>query len=349
MNPTTKKLFSFGELLMRLAPEGYLRFGQNDRLEMTFGGAEANVAIACAQLGMETEYITKLPDNPIGQAALNTVRAFGVGTSGIVRGGERIGIYFCEKGASLRPTKVIYDRKHSAISEADREDFDWNTAFAKAVPGDFFHFTGITPALSPECVNISLDAAKAAQERGMTVTCDLNYRSTLWSKEEARIAMEKLVPYVDAIITNIEQVDDVFGIHPAKEISNGDEADLDAYREVSVEMNRRFGCRYYAYTTRKSISASDNIIGALIYDAEKDVFALAPNYNVRIVDRVGGGDAFAAAMIYGMANSFGLQKTVEYAEAAAALKHTVEGDFARFTPAEIEAAANGNTSGRVQR
>ncbi|MCQ2433376.1 MAG: sugar kinase, partial [Clostridia bacterium] len=252
----------------------------------------------------------------------------------------------CEEGASMRPTRVVYGRKRSAISEASREDFDWDTIFDGAV---WFHWTGITPALSESCAEISLDACKKAKELGLTVSCDLNYRSTLWTKDQARVVMEKLVPYTDIVITNIEQVDDVFGIHPEHAVSNGDAIDFDAYRSVSRQMHEKFGTKIVAYTTRKSISASDNITGALIYDVASDTFAVSPNYDIRIVDRVGGGDAFAGAMIYCMANGFDLQKTVDYAEAAAALKHTIEGDYARFTLAEVEALATGKMTGRVQR
>ncbi len=341
-----RQIVCFGELMMRLAPEEYLRFGQGTRFEMTFGGAEANVAIACAQLGENTAFVTKLPDNPIAQSAVNAVRAFGVNVDGIVRGGERMGIYFCEKGAAMRPTSVIYDRSHSAIAEAAREDFAWDTIFEDAV---WYHFTGITPALSQTCEEISLDACKAAKALGLMVSCDLNYRSSLWTKAAARTVMEQLAPMMDVMITNIEQVDDVFGIHPQHRVTNGDAINLDAYYDVSVQLHQRFGCRYIAYTTRKSISASDNETGALLYDAETDRFAIAPQYQIHIVDRVGGGDAFAAAMIVCMMRGCDLQTTVRYAAAAAAWKHTISGDYNRMTMEELETLAAGNTSGRVQR
>ena len=338
------KVVTFGEIMLRLEPNGYYRFFQDDQLQATFGGAEANVAISLANFGMDSRYVTKLPDHAIGQAAVNSLRCFGVDTSCIVRGGTRIGIYYLEKGASQRGSVCIYDRSHSSIQEASPSDFDWNAIFEGA---SWFHITGITPALGPVLTDICEEACRAAKERHMTVSIDLNYRSKLWTKAEACAAMTRLCKYADICITNEEDAKNVFGI--ASEGSDVTEGILnrDGYRSVAGQLAERFGFRYTAITLRSSISASDNDWGGMLYDGTD--FYFSRNYHVHIVDRVGGGDAFAAGLIYAFSEKMQPQNAVEFATAASALKHSIEGDFNRVSVKEVEKLSGGDASGRVQR
>lgn len=326
------RVVTFGEIMLRLQPYGYKRIAQAEAYEATYGGAEANVAVALAAMGEDAAFVTKLPKNDVGQNAVNALRKFGVDTSLIVRGGDRVGIYFCEKGAAQRPSKVVYDRAGSAISLARRNEFDWKKIFDGA---GWFHFTGITPALSDELAEICLDAAKNAKKLGLTVSCDPNYRAKLWSKEKASRVLMNLMPFVDVCITNVPQVSDVFG------------TTADNERELADKLIEKFGFGTVAFTRRESFSASDNDYSGALYTA--DGFAESRTYSMRIVDRVGGGDAFAAGLIYARTHGYDLQKAVDFAVAAAVLKHSIEGDMAYLTVDEIGHLAGGDGTGRVQR
>ena len=339
------KAVTFGELMLRLAPEGYLRFVQADKFTVTFGGGEANVAVSLANYGIDAAFVSKLPNNDIGQAAVNSLRRFGVDTSKIVRGGDRIGIYFLEKGASQRPSKVIYDRAASAIALAKKEDFDWDKIFEGV---NWFHFTGISPALSDSAAEITLDAVKAAKAKGITVSCDLNYRKKLWSKAKAKEVMTSLMPYVDVLIANEEDSADVFGIKADDtDISKG-ALNKEGYKSVAKKLVDAFGFKYVAITLRGSISANDNKWSAMLYDG-KDYF-FSKEYMIHIVDRVGGGDSFGGGLIYGMMNfKEDSQKVIEFAVGASCLKHSVEGDYNMVSVDEVLKLIEGDGSGRVQR
>jgi len=339
------KAVTFGELMLRLAPEGYLRFVQADKFQVTFGGGEANVAVSLANYGVDAAFVSKLPNNDIGQAAVNSLRRFGVDTGKIVRGGDRIGIYFLEKGASQRPSKVIYDRAASAIALAKREDFDWDKIFDGV---NWFHFTGITPALSDGAAEITMDALKAAKAKGITVSCDLNYRKKLWSKAKAKEVMTSLMPYVDVLIANEEDSADVFGIKADDtDISKG-ALNKEGYKSVAKKLVDAFGFKYVAITLRGSISANDNKWSAMLYNG-KDYF-FSKEYMIHIVDRVGGGDSFGGGLIYGMLNfPTDNQKIIEFAVGASCLKHSVEGDYNMVTVDEVLKLIEGDGSGRVQR
>lgn len=339
------KIVTFGEIMLRLAPNGFYRFFQNDQMQATFGGAEANVAVSLANFGEETEFVSKVPEHAIGQAAINSLRYFGVGTSFIKRGGERLGIYYLEKGANQRGSVCIYDRKHSSISEAVLSDFDWKQIFKGA---EWFHFSGITPALSEKMFDVCLEACKKAKELGVKVSCDLNYRGKLWSKEAANKAMSILAPYFDVCIANEEDASDVFGIKAKDtEITNG-KLNKDGYKDVAKQLRDRFGFKYVAITLRTSISATVNNWAALLYDGGNYYFS--KEYHIdSIVDRVGGGDSFGAGLIYSLKNGFNPQHSIEFAVAASALKHSVECDFNRVSVDEINKLIGGNGSGRIQR
>lgn len=338
------KVITFGELMLRLAPEGYYRFVQADSFGATFGGGEANVAVSLANYGVPVDFVTKLPKHEIGQAAVNSLRKYGVGVDKIVRGGDRVGIYFLEKGASQRPSKVIYDRAGSAIAKASPEDFDWKSIFADA---DWFHFTGITPALSPEVAKICLTAVKEAKAAGLTVSCDLNYRKKLWTREEARAAMSEICRYVDVCISNEEDAADVFGIHAEGTDVDTGKINCDGYRSVAEQLTKMFGFRAVAITLRESISANDNNWAAMLYQGGECYFSR--KYAMHIVDRVGGGDSFGGGLIYAMRAGYDPQRIIEFAVAASCLKHSVEGDYNMVSVAEVEALAGGSGSGRVQR
>ncbi|MDO4739412.1 MAG: sugar kinase [Eubacteriales bacterium] len=338
------KVVTFGEIMLRLAPNGYYRFFQNDQMQATFGGGEANVAVSLANFGLESKYVTKLPKHAIGQAAVDSLRYFGVDTSAIVRGGDRVGIYYLEKGASQRGSVCIYDRAHSAIQESKPEDFDWKAIFEGA---DWFHFTGITPALGANLVETCLQACKAAKELGVKISCDLNYRGKLWTRAEAREAMSELCKYVDVCIANEEDAKDVFGIEAENTDIYGGKLDHAAYTSVARQLKEKFGFEKVAITLRSSISANDNDWAGMLYDGEE--FYFSKSYHLHIVDRVGGGDSFGAGLIYSILNGKTAQQTIEFAVAASALKHSVEGDFNRVSVSEVEKLAGGDGSGRVQR
>ena len=338
------KFVCFGEIMMRLNPEGYQRFVQAERFEASYAGGEANVAVSLANYGLDASFVTKLPSNPLGEAARNAVRRFGVETDDIVWGGPRLGVYFVEKGASQRASKVVYDRAGSSIALAKRGDFDWPRIFKGA---KWFHFTGITPALGGELPAICLDALKYCKAHKITVSCDLNYRGKLWSKAEAGKCMAKLVPFVDTLIANEADAADVFGIvGEGSDVESG-RLDKAGYVSVAEQLIGRFGCKRVAITLRTSLSASDNLWAGMLYDGRKAYFS--PEYRVHIVDRVGGGDSFGGGLIYALAAGRKPQAAIDFAVAASCLKHSIEHDFNLVSVAEVESLAAGNATGRVQR
>lgn len=339
-----KKVVAFGEIMLRLAPEGYHRFLQAQTFEVAFGGSEANVAMSLANYGVNAAFVTKLPEHEIGQAAINKLRQYGVNTSEIVRGGRRIGVYYLEKGAAQRPSKVIYDRVGSAIAAAGREEFDWEKILSDA---DWFHFTGITPALSKNVAKLCMDACKAAKAKGIPVSCDLNYRQNLWTREQARSVMTALAPYIDVCIANEEDAKDVFGIEAADSDIGYGRLSYAGYRDVAKQLTERFGFSRVAITLRVSLSASDNEWSAML--CEGGEYCFSSKYQIHIVDRVGAGDSFAAGLIYGLINGFGAQNAIDFAAAASCLKHSIEGDFNMVSVEEVEKLIAGDSSGRVQR
>lgn len=328
--------------MLRLSPEGNKRFAQAGVFEAAWGGAEANVAVLLAQFGEEACFATKLPANDIGQAAINELRKLGVGTQYIVRGGERTGVYYLEKGAANRASRVIYDRAHSAMAGACEEDFDFEEIFSNC---GWFHFTGIMPALSGTAASLTEAALRHAKAAGVPVSCDLNYRSSLWPKDKAGEVMSRLMEYVDVCITNPEQSGDVFGI-PSGNPQDQEDGIQDLTR-IAEELASRFGFRKTAFTIRQSLSANDNILSAVLH-SDGECFR-SKEYPVHIVDRVGGGDAFAAGLIYGLLHGFSDERTVEFAAAANAFKHSIEGDFCLAGLEEISELAWGKGDGRIKR
>lgn len=340
------KVVSFGEIMLRLSPDGYYKLFQKPELNTSFCGAEANVAVALSNFGDEAEFVTALPDNDIGRAACRELMRYGVKTDNIVYTGDRLGIFFAEKGASQRPSKVIYDRKNSAIASVDPSSFDWEKIFDGA---DWFHITGITPALSDSLAKISVDAVKAAKKAGLTVSCDINYRSKLWSAQKARPVMTEIMKYVDVCIGNEEDAEIVFGIKAgATDVTKG-QLDTDGYKKSLQTVAETFGCKIVAYSQRKSCSASDNGWSGIIYDDEKKQVYTSAQYDIRITDRIGGGDAFASGLIYALHNNISPANAIETAAAAGCLDQTLEGDFCLFGINDVIDLAGGNSSGRVKR
>lgn len=339
-----KRVITFGEIMMRLNPEGYMRFVQAPRFEVSYAGGEANVAVSLANFGVDAAFVSKVPNHEIGQCAVNALRQFGVDTSLILRGGSRLGVYYCEKGASQRPSKVIYDRADSAVALSTPEEYDWDRIFDGA---DWFHWTGITPALGGAMPEICLAACEAAKRKNVTVSCDLNYRKKLWTRQEACAVMSKLMPYVDLCIANEEDAKDVFGIEAEDTDLEGGKLNRQGYFSVASQICERFGCAKAAITLRGSLSASDNEWSAMLYDGGDACFS--PTYKVHIVDRVGGGDSFAGALIYTQLMGMENQKAIRFAVAASCLKHSIEHDFNLVSVNEVESLCSGNGSGRVQR
>ena len=339
-----KRVITFGEIMLRLAPEGYYRFVQAEKYGATFGGGEANVAVSLANFGVDAVFVSKVPKHEIGQACVNSLRRFGVDTDEILRGGDRLGIYYLEKGASQRPSKVIYDRAGSSISQATKDEFDWDDILEGA---DWFHFTGITPALGDNVAEICLEAVKAAKKKGITVSCDLNYRNKLWSKEKAGEVMGELCKYVDVCIANEQDADDVFGIKARNTDVTSGKVDHEGYKDVALQLASRFGFKKVAITLRGSISANDNDWAGMLYDGND--FFFSRTYPVHIVDRVGGGDSLGGGLIYACLNDYSGQDTINFAVAASCLKHSIEGDYNMVTVDEVKKLAGGDASGRVQR
>ena len=338
------KIITLGEIMLRLSPEGQTRFVQADSFDVIYGGGEANVAVSCANYGHDAYFVTKLPAHEIGQSAVNALRRYGVHTDYIVRGGQRIGIYFCETGASVRPGKVIYDRAHSAIAEADAREFDFDAIMSGA---DWFHWSGITPAISPQAAEITRKACEAAKRQGVTVSVDLNYRKKLWTPQEAQAVMKPLMNYVDICIGNEEDAELCLGFKPDADVTAG-QTDAAGYEAIFRSMAQTFGFEYVISTLRESFSASHNGWKALIFDGQ--TFYTSRRYDLLpIIDRVGGGDSFSGGIIHGLLTKSSPAEALEFAVAASALKHTVTGDFNLVSAAEVETLAGGDASGRVQR
>lgn len=337
------KIITFGEIMMRLATPDRLRFGQARELELTYGGGEANVAVSLANYGADTAFVTKLPANPFGDGAIQSLRGLGVDTSHIKRGGERIGIYFLETGASQRASVVVYDRTNSAVSSVKAGAFDWKTIFEGA---SWFHFTGITPALGADVATATIEAAKIAREMGLTVSCDLNYRKKLWTPAQAQETMRKVIKYVDVAIGNEEDAEKVFGIHAQGSDVAGGQVGGAAYENVARQV-AELGPKTVAITLRESYSADKNGWSAMLL--HDDQIYNSRKYELQIVDRVGGGDSFAGGLIYGLASGKMAQQALEFAVAASCLKHSISGDFNLVSRAEVEALMGGDGSGRVQR
>jgi 2-dehydro-3-deoxygluconokinase len=342
-----KSIVTFGEIMLRLSPPGFLRFGQARNFEVIYGGGEANVAASLAEFGFPTEFVTRLPVNDIGEACLSFVRAYNVGTHYVLRGGDRLGIYYLENGAVQRGSKVIYDRANSSFATIAPGMVDWSAVFADA---SWFHWTGITPAVSAGAAAACLEAAQVAKKMGLTVSCDLNYRKNLWKwGKKASEVMPELVSLADVAIGNEEDAEKVFGIKAPETDVNAGKVEADAYRFVCSEMANRFpNLETIAITLRGSYSASHNSWSGVLWD--KGDFYVAPRFEItHIVDRVGGGDAFCGGLIFGLLTYTERQKALNFAVAASCLKHTIIGDFNNVTVAEVEQLMAGDASGRVSR
>ena len=330
--------------MLRLSPAGCNRFVQVDSFDVIWGGGEANVAVSCANYGHDAFFVSKLPTHEIGQAAVNALRRYGVCTDYIARGGNRVGIYYCETGASMRPSKVIYDRANSAIAEANPEDFDFDAIMEGA---DWFHWSGITPAISDKAAELTRLACEAAKRKGVTVSCDLNFRKKLWTKDKAQSIMRPLMQYVDVCIGNEEDAELCLGFKPAADIENG-VTDASGYKEIFKSMAAEFGFKYVASTLRESFSATHNGWKAMIFNGEE--FYESKRYDINpIIDRVGGGDSFSGGLIHGLLTMSTQGEALEFAVAASALKQTIPGDFNLVSADEVKALAGGSANGRVQR
>ncbi len=340
-----KKVVAFGEIMLRLSTPGKQRFLQAESFDAIYGGGEANVAVSLANYGLNSCFVTKVPDNPIGQSAINHLRRFGVKTDYIIRGGNRLGIYFLESGSAQRASAVVYDRSGASIAEAIPADFNWRDIFSGA---DWFHFTGITPALSDHATAVTLDAVKTAREMGITVSVDLNFRKKLWSSQKASAVMSELVRYADVCIGNEEDAEKVFGIKAASSDIVSGKINQDGYQDVARQLREQFGFKYVAITLRESFSASHNGWSAMLYDGSE--FFFSRKYEIfPIVDRVGSGDSFAGGLIYSLLTGCNPRESLEFAVAASCLKHTITGDFNIVTVDEIKTLAQGDGSGRVVR
>jgi 2-dehydro-3-deoxygluconokinase len=340
------KVVTFGEIMLRLSPPGFERFFQSPALSSTFGGGEANVAASLAQFGLDSFYVTRLPTHDIGEAAVRALRAEGVKTDFVVRGGERVGIYFAEAGASQRASNVIYDRAHSAVSELEPGAIDWARVFKNA---DWFHVTGITPALGDRAAACTREAVEAAKKAGARVSVDLNFRKKLWSEARAQEVMRPLMGHVDLVVANEEDIQSVLALDvPDTDVTAG-QLNLEGYKRVAQRLSRELGPSMVAITLRESVSASDNGWSAALWDQVHQKFFHSQRYDVRIVDRIGGGDSFAAGLIYGLLTGREPEAALRFAVAASALKQTIPGDFNRVSVAEVDRLAKGDASGRVQR
>lgn len=338
------KIITLGEIMLRLSPEGNERFVQAQHFNIVPGGGEANVAVSLANYGHDACFVSKLPQHELGQIAVNALRGYGVDTSHIVRGGDRVGLYYAETGAAMRPSKVIYDRAHSAIAEAKAEEFDFDAIMQGA---QWFHWSGITPALSHNAAEMVRQACEAARRHGLMVSVDLNYRKKLWTSEQAISVMRPLMQYVDVCIGNEEDALLCLGFKPDADVEGG-KTGAEGYHRIFEQMAHEFGFRYVVSTLRESFSASHNGWKALIYDNKH--FYESRHYDINpIIDRIGGGDSFAAGLIHGLLTKPTPGEALEFAVAASALKHTVYGDFNLVSADEVENLVKGNASGRVQR
>ena len=340
------KVVTFGEIMLRLSPPGLERFFQSPILSATFGGGEANVAVSLAQFGLDSHYVTALPTHAIGDAAIKALRAENVRTDHIVRSGNRVGIYFAEAGASQRASTVVYDRAHSSISEMKPDAVNWDAVMADA---NWFHVTGITPALGGNGADATGRAIAAARAADVTVSVDLNYRKKLWTEAQAREVMGPMMRDVDVIIANEEDLQSVLGVHvEGTDVTSG-RLDIDGFRRAAERVTRDFGPTRVAITLRESVSASDNGWSAILWDAPTKTMHQSQRYDVRLVDRIGGGDSFAAGLIYGLVTGRAADAALRFAVAASALKQTIPGDFNRVSVEEVDRLAQGDASGRVQR
>ena len=340
------RVVTFGEIMLRLSPPGFERFFQSPVLGATFGGGEANVAVSLAHFGLDSYFVTRLPKHAIGDAAVKAVRAEGVRTDFIQRGGDRVGIYFAEAGASQRASTVVYDRAHSAIADIQPGSVDWAKVFEGAA---WFHVTGITPALGASAAACTREALEAAKAAGARVSVDLNYRKKLWTEAQAQATMRPLMKWVDVVVANEEDIRLVLGLHvPDTDVTSG-QLNLAGYRQVAEQLTREFGPSVVAITLRESLSASDNGWSAALWDAKNAAFYHSQHYTVRLVDRIGGGDSFAAGLICGLVSGRAPEAALCFAVAASALKQTIPGDFNRVSVAEVDTLAKGDASGRVQR
>ncbi len=338
------KIVTLGEIMLRLSTPGHQRFVQSEVFQVVYGGGEANVSVSLAGFGHESYFVSKLPKHEIGQSAINQLNRYQVKTDYVVRGGDRVGIYFLETGASMRPSKVIYDRKDSAIACAKPNEFDFDEIFKDA---SWFHWSGITPALSKQAAEITKKACIAAKKRGVFVSVDLNYRKKLWTPEEAQSVMKDLMQYVDLCIGNEEDAELVLGFKPKHTEITSAHLDVNSYKEIFQDMKKTFGFKMIATTLRESYSATKNGWSALLYDGSE--FYESKKYIIEpIIDRVGGGDSFSAGLIHGLLTK-DKQSAIEFAVAASALKHTIPGDFNQVTEQEVMTLASGDASGRVQR
>ena len=339
------KIITLGEIMLRLSPSGQnVRFVQADRFDVIYGGGEANVAVSCANYGHHACFVSKLPTHEIGQSAINALRRYGVDTQYVARGGNRVGIYYAETGAAMRPSKVIYDRAGSSISEARPTDFDFDAIMEGA---DWFHWSGITPALSDSAAEITRLACEAAKRHGVTVSVDLNFRKKLWTSEKAQQVMRPLMQYVDVCIGNEEDAQLCLGFKPDADVEAG-ETGAEGYKGIFEQMRSTFGFRYVVSTLRESVSASHNGWKAMIYDGK--AFYVSRRYDILpIVDRVGGGDSFSGGLIHGLLTMPTQGQALEFAVAASALKHTINGDFNLVSAEEVAALAGGSANGRIQR
>lgn len=342
-----KKIVTFGEIMMRLSTPAYERFAQTSRFDLNFGGGEANVAVSLSLFGLESWFVTQLPKHEIGEAALQSVQKYGVHTEHILRGGNRLGIYFLETGASQRPSKVIYDRAGSAVTELNVGMIDWKAVFEGK---EWFHWTGITPALGSNTAELLKEACKAAKQSGVTVSCDLNFRAKLWSEKEAQAVMNPLMNYVDVCIANEEDAEKCLGFRAGETDVEGGHLDEEGYATLARELKKKYGFKTVAITLRESYSASKNGWSALLHD---DASCIVPKrstrYEIDIVDRVGGGDSFAAGLIYGLLSTEKSSDALEFAVAASCLKQTIPGDFNLVTREEVEKLLRSGGSGRVER
>ena len=334
----------FGELMLRLSPSGYLKFPQADSFLLNYTGAEGNVAVSLTCFDMKARLVTKVPDNDIGKTAERKMAMYGVDTRFMVKGGERLGLYYLERGASQRPSKIIYDRKYSAISQAEPEEYDWNAIFEDAT---WFHFSGITAGLSPKVAQACKDACICAKKHGVTVSCDLNYRANLWTPKEAQAVMIPMMEHVDVLIANEEDAEKVLGVSANNTDVMKAKIDRDGYLSLAEKLTAMYNFNHVAITLRESLSASRNLWSALLYSPEENAFSTT--YDMQVVDRVGGGDSFAAGLIYALSSKYGISESVEFAAAASCLKHSMEYDFNLSTVNDVRALMNGNGSGRVQR
>ena len=338
------KVVTMGEIMLRLSTPNFERFIQADEFDIHYGGGEANVAVSLANYGHAAEYVTAVPDNEIGECAIAALRKYNVGTAHIARCGERLGIYYLESGSAMRPSKVVYDRAHSSISTATEQEFDFDAIFADA---DWFHFTGITPAISDSAAVLTEKALIAAKKHGVKISVDLNFRKKLWTKEKAQSIMKPLMQYVDVCIGNEEDAELCLGFKPDADVEGG-KTDAAGYKGIFTAMAKEFGFKYVISTLRESFSATHNGWKAMIYNGEE--FYESKRYDINpIIDRVGGGDSFSGGVIHGLLTKPNQGEALEFAVAASALKHTINGDFNLVSVEEVEALAGGDASGRVQR